>query len=370
MVCKLESTKARNKAEMYFHYLVWLWFALSHSDSKIYQACKKICFCKEGTTFVNCSGVHALVSNLTFPHDAEHLDLSQNNLHSIPWKSLSSLWKLQILLLSSNSIHKVGERTFISLGRLHKLDIGRNDISFLGKSFSVGLTSLHELILAYNKLQELQYKSFQYFENLQKLNLQNNNISSIEMGTFRSLTRLRQLYLQNNCLHALHNRLFSMLQHLEILNLEGNMIKTIAPGAFIPLSHLTILNLIHNKIEHIKFKTLLSLQTPGTHILLSDNPWFCDCDLQRVFAKLHSVRRLILDDYFNMTCMEPHLLRNLPLSSVDTELCTAETVTVLVITFTVFVTVVAAIVMAERNRKKRAEKRWNEDSDVSYNAQN
>uniref|UniRef100_A0A8C6XFQ1 Uncharacterized protein n=1 Tax=Naja naja TaxID=35670 RepID=A0A8C6XFQ1_NAJNA len=280
-----------------------------------------------GTMFVNCSGVHALVFNLTFPSDAEHLDLSQNNLYSIPWKSLSSLWKLQVLLLSSNSIHKVGERTFISLGRLHKLDIGRNDISFLGNSFSVGLISLHELIL---------------------LNLQNNNISSIEMGTFRSLSRLRQLYLQNNCLHALPNRLFSMLQHLEILNLEGNMIKII----------------------HIKFKTLLSLQTPGTHILLSDNPWFCDCDLQRVFAKLHSVRRLILDDYYNMTCMEPHLLRNLPLSAVDTELCIAETVTVLVITFTVFVTVVAAIVMAERNRKKRAEKRWNEDSDVSYNAQN
>ncbi|XP_007430828.2 reticulon-4 receptor-like 2 [Python bivittatus] len=355
---------------MYFHYLIWLWIPLSHSDSKIYHACKKICFCKEGTMFVNCSGVHVRVSNLMFPPDTEHLDLSHNNLYSIPWKGLSSLWKLQVLLMSSNSINKVGERTFISLDQLHKLDIGRNEILFLGNSFSVGLSSLHELILAYNKLQELQYKSFQHFENLQKLNLQNNNISSIEMGTFRSLTRLRQLYLQNNCLHALHNRFFSMMQHLEILNLEGNMIKTIAPAAFTPLSRLTILNLIHNKIEHIKFKTLLSLQTPGTHILLSDNPWFCDCDLQRVFAKLHSVRRLVLDDYYNMTCVEPHLLRNRPLSSVDTELCIAETVTVLVITFTVFVTVVAAIGMAERNRKKRTGKHWSEDSEASYNAHN
>uniref|UniRef100_A0A8C5SKM2 LRRCT domain-containing protein n=1 Tax=Laticauda laticaudata TaxID=8630 RepID=A0A8C5SKM2_LATLA len=268
----------------------WLLWTINHF-SCVFIITNRLLL-KSGTMFVNCSGVHALVFNLTFPSDAEHLDLSQNNLYSIPWKSISSLWKLQVLLLSSNSIHKVGEKTFISLDRLHKLDIGRNDISFLGNSFSVGLISLHELILAYNKLQELQYKSFKYFENLQKLNLQNNNISSIEMGTFRSLTRLRQLYLQNNCLHALPNRLFSMLQHLEILNLE-------------------------------------------------DNPWFCDCDLQRVFAKLHSVRRLILDDYYNMTCMEPHLLRNLPLSAVDTELCIAETATVLVITFTVFVTVVA-----------------------------
>nr|XP_060637766.1 insulin-like growth factor-binding protein complex acid labile subunit [Anolis sagrei ordinatus] len=354
---------------MYFHYVICLWIPLSLGDYKIHYACQKNCFCKDGARFVNCSGVNVSY-NVMFPSEAEHLDLSNSNLHSVPWKGLRHLWKLQILLLSGNYICNIEDGAFVSLERLHRLDICRNEISFLGNGFSVGLMSLHELILAYNRLQDLQYKSFQHFENLQKLNLQNNNISSIETGAFRSLTRLRHLFLQNNRLHALHNGVFSMLQHLEVLNLEGNVIKTIAPGVFTSLSSLTVLNLVHNKIEHIRFKTLLSLQTPGTHILLSNNPWFCDCDLQRVFAKLHSVRRLILDDYHNVTCKEPHILSNLPLSSVDTQLCIAETVTVLVITFTVFVTVVAAIVMAERNRKKRTGKHWSEDSEISYDAHN
>uniref|UniRef100_A0A8C3FL69 LRRCT domain-containing protein n=1 Tax=Chrysemys picta bellii TaxID=8478 RepID=A0A8C3FL69_CHRPI len=224
--------------------------------------------------------------------------------------SCQSLWKLQVLLLSGNYITEVGERAFSSLERLQKLDIHRNEITVLGSSFSTGLTSLRELNLSYNRLQELYYRNFQHFENLQKLSFQNNNISSIEMGAFRSLTRLRKLHLQNNHLLNLPNGVFSML-------------------------HLTVLNLVHNEIEHIRFKTFLTIQTPGTHILLSYNPWICDCDLQRVFAKLHSVKRLILDDYDNMTCMEPQVLRNLSLSSVDTQLCVAETVTVLVITFTV-----------------------------------
>lgn len=350
---------------MYFHCLVWFWIPLSLAGSGTHHLCQKICFCKEGALFVNCSGI-SVNSDLTFPPETEHLDLSNSNLYSIPSRGLRSLWKLQVLLLRDNYISRIEEKAFVSLERLHKLDLCGNEISFLGNSFSLGLISLLELSLASNKLQKLHYKSFRDFENLQKLSLQNNNISSIETGAFRSLTRLRQLYLQNNRLHTLHNGIFSMLQRLEALNLEGNTIKYIAPGAFTSLSSLTILNLIQNKIEHIRFKTFLSLQTPGTHILLSDNPWFCDCDLQRVFAKLHSVRRLILDDYHNVTCLEPQVLRNLPLSSVDTQLCIAETVTVLVITFTVFVTVVAAIVMAERNRKKRTGKHWSEDSEVSY----
>lgn len=359
----------RRRQKMYFHSLLWLWIPFSLGASETYHLCQKICFCKEGAMLVNCSGV-TVGPDIIFPPETERLDLSSSNLYSIPSKGLRSLWKLQVLILSGNYIHRVGERAFISLERLHKLDICRNEIAFLGDSFSLGLLSLHELSLAYNRVQNLQHKSFQHFENLQKLNLQNNNISSIEIGAFRSLTRLRQLYLQNNQLHALHSGVFSMLQRLEVLNLEGNVIKTIAPGVFTALSSLTILNLVQNNIERVRFKTLLALQTPGTHILLSHNPWFCDCDLQRVFAKLHSVRKLILDDYHNVTCMEPSVLRSFPLSSVDNQLCIAETVTVLVITFTVFVTVVAAIVMAERNRKKRTGKHWSEDSEVSYEPHN
>nr|XP_025042656.1 leucine-rich alpha-2-glycoprotein-like isoform X2 [Pelodiscus sinensis]XP_025042657.1 leucine-rich alpha-2-glycoprotein-like isoform X2 [Pelodiscus sinensis] len=354
--------------KMHAHYLLWIWIHFSFGNTDFQNPCQKICLCKEGAKFVNCSGVN-VTDGIIFPAETEHLDLSLSNLDSVPSKGLRSLWKLQVLLLSGNRITHAGEEAFSALESLQKLDLHGNEITVLGSSFSTGLASLQELNLSYNRLQELHYKSLQHFENLQKLSIQNNNISSIEMGAFRSLTRLRQLHLQNNHLLNLHNGVFSMLQRLEVLNLEGNRIKTIASEVFTPLNSLTVLDLVHNEIEHVRFKTFLSLQTPGTHILLSSNPWFCDCDLQRVFAKLHSVRRLILDDYDNLTCMEPQVLRNLSLVAVDTQLCIAETVTVLVITFTVFITVVAAIVMAERNRKKRTGKHWSEDNDLSYESQ-
>uniref|UniRef100_A0A8C3SB30 Uncharacterized protein n=1 Tax=Chelydra serpentina TaxID=8475 RepID=A0A8C3SB30_CHESE len=233
---------------MRVHYLIWIWIHFSFGDSEFHYLCQKICLCKEGAKFVNCSGVN-VTDNLIFPPETEHLDLSISNLYSVPRKALRSLWKLQVLLLSGNYITEVGDRAFSSLERLQKLDIHRNEITVLGSSFSTGLSSLRELNLSYNRLQELYYRNFQHFENLQ------------------------------------------------------------------------------------------------------------------------NVKRLILDDYNNMTCMEPQVLRNLSLSAVDTQLCIAETVTVLVITFTVFITVVAAIVMAERNRKKRTGKHWSEDSDISYESQ-
>uniref|UniRef100_A0A8C4SPD1 LRRCT domain-containing protein n=1 Tax=Erpetoichthys calabaricus TaxID=27687 RepID=A0A8C4SPD1_ERPCA len=178
--------------------------------------------------------------------------------------------------------------------------------------------------------------------------LSRNNLSVIPQQAFTSLmTRLRRLYLQHNNLVVLSNGVFSTLQQLEVLNLEGNQINSI----------------------DVEYKTFLSIHTFGTHILLADNPWQCDCDLQRVFRKLLSVQRLVFDDYVNLTCKEPAVLNGCKLADVNNRLCIGETVTVLIITFTVLVTVVAAIVMAERNRKKRTGKHWSEECDLSYDSQ-
>ncbi|KAJ1187874.1 hypothetical protein NDU88_004641 [Pleurodeles waltl] len=351
------------------YHILWILLHLSFGEMEFQSMCQMLCTCKDQFKFVNCSGTNG-TSIPSFPPETEFLDLSRSDLDSIPHHALKSLWRLQVLLIGDNDIRAIKDGDFTSLESLQKLDLSRNLIEFLGIRFSNGLDSLKDLSLAFNKLQMLNHRSLQHLENLQKLNVCNNNISHIEIGAFRSLTRLRLLKLQNNQLSTLQNWLFSLLQYLEFLNLEGNRIKVIAPGVFTSLNRLAVLNLIHNQIEHVRFKTFLSLQTHSTHILLAHNPWFCDCDLQRVFSKLHSVRRLILDDYENVTCSELPVLRGLPLASVDSQLCIAETVTILVITFTVFVTVVAAIVMAERNRKKRTGKHWSEDSEISYETEN
>ncbi|XP_055494494.1 leucine-rich repeat-containing protein 17-like [Leucoraja erinacea] len=343
--------------------LVFFQLSVVNPTSDPWAVCPRGCNCREGLKYVNCTSatLHQIPTSL--PQDTEHLDLSNNNLTVLPTKAFHTLWKMNILLISSCNVKHVEDGAFALLENLWRLDLQRNDIRQLGSSFSTGLSFLTELILSDNNLDRISSQMFQYMDNVQKLYLDKNSIDHIMNGAFRSMTRLRHLHLQDNRLDFLDNGVFFMLQSLEVLNLQGNRIKDVDTGVFTSLTSLTILNLSRNGLERIKFKTFLGIQTWGTHILLSQNNWTCDCELQRVFGKLHNVQRLIVDDYDEVICLEPPALRDLPLASVDTQLCIAETVTVLVITFTVFITVVAAIVMAERSRKKRTGKHWSEESE-------
>uniref|UniRef100_A0A8C6ZN65 LRRCT domain-containing protein n=1 Tax=Nothoprocta perdicaria TaxID=30464 RepID=A0A8C6ZN65_NOTPE len=208
------------------------------------------------------------------------------------------------------------------------------------------------------------------------LDLSNSGLHAMPSLALRSLWKLQVLLLCGNDIAEVERGAFQSLERLQKLDISGNMITVLGSSFSAGLSSLLELSLSHNRIQAARFrsfqnfenlfKTFLTLQTAGTHILLSDNPWFCDCDLQRVFSKLHSVRRLVLDRYENITCTEPAVLRNIPLASVDTQLCAAEMATVLIITITALVSVVAAIVMAERNRRRRTGKHWSEDNELSY----
>uniref|UniRef100_A0A8C5WDF4 LRRCT domain-containing protein n=1 Tax=Leptobrachium leishanense TaxID=445787 RepID=A0A8C5WDF4_9ANUR len=323
----------------------------SFSSHYSLRVCPSHCLCDSISFFVNCSGTNLSYSLVRPPLNTEYMDLSSCSLHYIP--SLHSLWRLHTLLLAQNNIWEVEQGTWSGLHSLQSLDLNRNIIRELNVSFSLGLDSLTHLFIAHNQLHTLQGLSFQHLQSLELLDLQGNVISTIQPGSLRPLTQLRRLRLQNNFLQSLRNNDFSVLQKLEYLDLSGNQIHDLPPWVFAPLYSLTFLNLQHNMLHHLRFQTLLSLPAPGSIILLSHNPWECDCDLQRVFGKLGGVQRLSLQDREELLCAEPPALRGRHLMSLDTRLCVAETVTVLIITLTVVVTVVGAIVMAERSRKKR-----------------
>uniref|UniRef100_A0A8C8SKA2 Uncharacterized protein n=1 Tax=Pelusios castaneus TaxID=367368 RepID=A0A8C8SKA2_9SAUR len=298
------------------------------------KACPHPCICYEASDFVDCRGRRLAHIPRAIPHSTWVLDLRHNNLSSLEAGAFDALWSMKILLLSHNSVGWLWPKIFKSLGFLEKMDLSHNCLA--------------------------QLPSLQHLESLEKLDLSYNQVASIEKGAFRGLSRLRHLYLQSNRLGAVHNGFFSMLQNLEVLFLGTNNISAIEVEAFTSLHNMNLLALTGNQLIHLKFKTFLNIQTPSTHLQLAGNPWACDCDLQRVFSKILSVRHLHVEDYANITCASPWQLAGLPLVSVDAQLCVAETATVLVITVTVLVTVIAAIVMAERNRKKSQEKTWNE----------
>lgn len=240
-----------------------------------------------------------------------------------------------------------------SLQFLEKLDLSFNQLRRLPQDFSQSLSSLQELRLDHNLLQHLDSSSLQDSENLKKLDLSYNRIRAIDVRAFLSLSRLSLLNLEGNRLNALTDGLLSRQQSLEVLLLGHNNISAIEAEALAPLRSLTLLGLQGNQLEHIRFKTFLKLQTTSTHLQMSSNPWTCDCELQRVFSKIQYVRHLHVEDYKDIVCHGPAHQSGGSLASLDSQLCMAETASVLVITITVMLAVIGALIKAERNSKSK-----------------
>ncbi|XP_078080058.1 uncharacterized protein LOC144500651 [Mustelus asterias] len=326
-----------------------------------FKMCPRRCSCYDSSHFVDCKGRSLTLIPGDVPHGTWMLDFRHNNLSELPSGSFGGLWSMRIALLAHNRVQRIHSGAFDPLPFLEQLDLDQNHIRHLPGDFSDNLQHLVDLRLSNNRIEYLHYSSMKYLENLEKLDLSGNKIVSMETGVFKGLYKLRHLFLKNNQLHVIEIGFFFMLQSLEALHLENNNITTIEGEAFASLRSLSLLCLNGNHLNHIKFKTFLNIQTQGTHLLLAGNHWLCDCDLQRVFGKILSVRHLHVDDYDNISCSAPGQLTGYLLVAVDSQLCIAETATVLVITGTVLVTVIAAVVMAERNRKKTANKSWNDN---------
>ncbi|KAK9535714.1 hypothetical protein VZT92_008080 [Zoarces viviparus] len=330
-------------------------------------SCPQHCICYEHADLVDCRdrGFERVPRGL--PHGTWLLELGGNNLSEIGTRAFTGLWSLRVLVLTNSQIQEMQPQAFFSLSFLEKLDLSWNQLTALPVDFSTSLSALRVLRLEHNNLHHISGNSFEHLDNMEKLDLSSNQLVAVGFGVFRGLSRLRQLYLHNNRLTVVQQGSLDMLPGLEVLQLSNNNISHIDNNALAPLYSLAVLALDGNNLNHLKFKTFICLHTTATHIQLSGNPWSCDCDLHRVFSKILHVRHLHIDDYRNVTCQDPPQLAGASLAWVDSRLCVAETATVLVITGTVLVTVVAALVMAERNRKKNRGKNWDTESQNQTN---
>ncbi|XP_018521835.1 leucine-rich repeat-containing protein 17 [Lates calcarifer] len=318
-----------------------------------FKLCPSSCLCYESSDLVDCRSRELLRVPPSVPHDTWLLDLSGNKLMVVRTRSFVGLWSLRILLMSNNSIQTLQPQSLSSLQFLERLDLSFNRLRWIPQDFSQGLSSLLELRLDHNLLQHLDSTSLGEFENLKKLDLSYNRIRTMDVRAFNSLSRLSLLSLEANRLNVLKDGLLSRQQSLEVLLLGHNNISVIETEALAPLRRLTLLGLQGNQLQHIRFKTLLELQTTSTHLQMSLNPWTCDCELQRVFRKIHHVRHLHVEDYRDIVCHAPPHQAGSSLASLDSQLCVAETASVLVITITVMLAVIGALVKAEHNRKNK-----------------
>ncbi|XP_022598029.1 leucine-rich repeat-containing protein 17-like [Seriola dumerili] len=318
-----------------------------------FKLCPNPCLCYESSDLVDCRSSGLVRVPVGVPHGTWLLDLSGNKLTVVHTKSFMGLWSLKILQMSNNSIRTLQPQSLSSLQFLERLDLSFNQLRWIPQDFSQSLSSLLELRLDHNLLEHLGHASLGELENLRKLDLSYNRIRAIDVRAFSSLSRLSLLSLEANRLNVLTDGLLNRQQSLEVLLLSHNNISLIETEALAPLSGLTLLGLQGNQLDRIRFKTFLQLQTTSTELQLSLNPWTCDCELQRVFSKIQHVRHLHVEDYKGIVCHAPAQQAGNSLASLDSQLCVAETASVLVITITVMLAVIGALVKAEHNQKNK-----------------
>jgi Leucine-rich repeat (LRR) protein len=200
------------------------------------------------------------------------LDLSYNNLISIPNRCFSALGSLNFLHLDSNQLTILDDNSFQGLERLQFLNISNNRLSALPPELFENTKELKRLYIGNNSLAVLAPGFFEKLSQLELLDLSHNELTSswINRDSFVGLSRLILLKLNNNKLSKIDQFVFRELFNLQVLNLDYNAIEVIAQKAFGDLKNLRQLWLSNNNLRQIDSKQFVGLQSLDQLILESN----------------------------------------------------------------------------------------------------
>ncbi|XP_068143053.1 toll-like receptor 6 [Drosophila tropicalis] len=218
----------------------------------------------------------------------ERLDLSSNNIWSLPDNLFCSLSSLASLNMSENRLQDVNELGFREHGNkdmdlametstqrkaytscsldLELLDVSHNDFVVLPAQGFGTLRRLRVLAVNNNGISMIADKALSGLKNLQILNLSSNKIVALPTELFKEQAKtIQEVYLQNNSISVLNPQLFSNLDQLQALDLSMNQITStwIDRNTFVGLIRLVLLNLSHNKLSKLEpeiFSDLYTLQ--------------------------------------------------------------------------------------------------------------
>lgn len=224
----------------------------------------------------------------------EILDISNNDIISLPDNGFSGLRSLEELHLQENAISTLADRSFVGLNALHFLNLSSNCLVALPPELFQSSRDIRQLYLRNNSLSVLAPGLLEGLDQLQLLDLSQNELSSrwVNRDTFSGLVRLVVLNLGHNSLTRIDANVFHDLYSLQILNLEHNLIEFIAEGAFSELQNLHALTLTENKLSRIEsyhFSGMFALN----QLLLDSNK--IDFIHSRAFENITNLKALILN---------------------------------------------------------------------------
>ena len=187
------------------------------------------------------------------------LILRYNQFHSVD-ASFNFYPELEVVDLSHNQLVSVPDRAFKSQGRLRDLRLNNNKISQLRHLTFAGLRSLESLDLRHNLVEVLPPDAFADLASLELLDLGKNRLGELAAGAFRGLGGLRVLRLDDNNLQAVPHEALADLASLAELHLHRNRIAVLAASAFLSVgSSLASLDLSGNRLERLHPDSLQGL---------------------------------------------------------------------------------------------------------------
>lgn len=253
------------------------------------------------------------------------LDLSKNAIGQISEINFEGLQSLSYLSLNQNKLTKIGDSVFQHLTDLVDLKIALNHLDVIEQNDFKGLVSIRSIDLQSNNIHTIHTLAFQGLKTLETINLQSNELTRIHSSLFGNLPNLKTLSLQRNKISYIAQNSVpnSPVTYINLMNNEFTKV----PTEFLQNVSNTLLevNLARNKISRIEagelqrivLKTLFlvansivfihpdalcysfiekldleqnllkklpeglqnSLNQSNT-VLLDNNPWSCDCDIQ------------------------------------------------------------------------------------------
>lgn len=132
---------------------------------------------------------------------------------------------LEQLNLSANKINRINEGAFKSNGYLKLVDLSGNQLKTVPHSLFVGLKKFESLYLAMNPIQMPVNKSFVKSNSLKHLKMNDCNMTTVYLETFSELRSLESLDLNRNLIQSLPVNVFKLNKSLKSLFIESNRLR-------------------------------------------------------------------------------------------------------------------------------------------------
>lgn len=303
----------------------------------------------------------------------KYLDMSYNQLRSLPESFFYCMLSLRVLKVSNNCISSFSVTREISLNMVKIMDLSYNSLQSLtfGKNT---LRSLEELRLQGNNLATVDHQIFQRLPNLKHLQLQQNNLEICSSGpnhqdhtdcvSFTSIPSLNFLNLSENSLRALPANAFadtplssldlsqnlgldmdegslsgledslvdlqlrennisrlntdlSSLRSLKHIDLSTNQLTSLP--TWNKESSIESLNLQNNNLVTLDYRTMLTLERSLKTLYMGSNPLSCCQNLGFLHMVQHSA--VVVPDIETVTCIHEEYSEPVNIEKVTQEMC-------------------------------------------------